>query len=133
MAAPKNGTDILLVVEESPGVWVVVASQRGVTFNEERSPIDAATKDDDAMVQLYGRYTASLELSSLWVPAEASLLALRDALRNKTTIDVRRRDAGSDIEQATALVSSLSNDNPDQDVASFSATLNITGTWGAVV
>ena len=133
MAAPKNGRDILLVVEESPGVWVVVASQRGVTFNEERTLIDAATKDDDAMVHLYGRYSASLDLSSLWVPAEASVLALRDALRNKTTIGVRRRDDGSDIEQATAFVSSLSNDNADDDAASFSATLNISGTWGAVV
>jgi len=130
-----NGTDVLLLVntgtEEAP-VYTAVGSQRGVTFDENTAEIDVSSKDSRAMRVLPGRYDASLSLDSLYVPDDTAYQALRDANRNGDFILVRRSEEEVETEEASAIVTAMSEEFPDQAEATISVDLRIDGEWSEV-
>lgn len=127
-----NGTDILLLVNTgTPGspVYEVVGSQRDAAFEETTDEIDVSSKDGRAKRVLPGRYSATISLDALYVPSNAAYQALQDAMRNGTLIKVLREEAGVSLEEANALVTSLSEAGPDQGEATVSTALTIDGEW----
>lgn len=130
-----NGTDVLLYVNTgTPAVPVyeVVGSQRGLSRDETTAEIDASSKDERAMRVLPGRYGSSMSLDALYVPTDTAYLALLDAMRDGELILVRINEDGADTEEADALVTSISQDYPDQDVATISVDLTVDGEWSSV-
>ncbi len=131
-----NGVDILLYVNVGTPlapVWQAATGQRGATFDETTDEIDASSKDQRAKRVLAGRYGSTISMDGLYVPDEASYQALVDANRNGTFILVRRQEEGVDVEEATALVTDISMDAPDNDVSTCSISLTIDGEWTELV
>jgi TP901-1 family phage major tail protein len=127
-----NGTDILLLVNTGTPtvpVYVAVGSQRDATFGETTDAIDVSSKDQREKRVLPGRYTAEITMDALYVPSDAAYQALRDAMRNGTMIKIVRQESGVSLEEATAVVTDLSQAAPDQDGATVSVGLAIDGEW----
>lgn len=135
MAGEKNGTDILLLVNTGTPtvpVYEAVASQRDVSFEETTAEIDISSKESRAWYGLPGRYKSTLSLDALYIPTDAGYLALRDAMRNGTTILIAKEDLTVTTETAEAIITSLSEALPDQAEATYNAALSITGEWTEV-
>ncbi len=131
----KSGTDLLLLVNtgtaESPA-YSVVGSQRNLSREETTEEIDVSSKESRAKRVLAGRYSSSLSLEALYVPTCEAYLALKDAHRNGELIKVRISDQGTEIEEADALITSMSEEFPDQGEATISCDLTIDGEWAEV-
>ena len=131
----NNGADILLLVNTGTigtPVYTAVGSQKDVSFSEERDLIDTSDKSSANKTYLYGKYGSTVDLDALFVNGDAGMSALRTALRNGTTLLIRRQFSGSATEGATCLVSSLSEAHPDADASTVSCSVTITGAWAAV-
>jgi len=138
MATPNatNGTTVLLSVRTStgPDVFTDVGSQSNVTFERTAEEIDASNKNDGAdTLVLSGRRKQTLTLDNMFVSGETAFEALKTAIETSITVRIRRKESGSDIEQADAIVTSMSESFPDQDVGVVSTSLTVCGAWGAVV
>jgi TP901-1 family phage major tail protein len=127
-----NGSDILLFVNtgtpELPS-YEAVGSQRDVTFEENTEEIDVSSKDQREMRVIAGRYSANISLDALYVPDDAAFLALQNAMRNGELILVQRQEAGVALEEADALITSMSSSFPDQGEGTISISLTIDGAW----
>lgn len=131
----KNGTDILLLVNTGTNIapaYEEVGSQRDVTFDETTEEIDVSSKDSRAKRVLPGRYSAGISLEALYVPSDAAYQALQDAMRNGELIKVAKEDDGDTVETADALITSMSENDPDQGESTISISLTIDGEWTAV-
>lgn len=131
-----SGSDVLLLVNTgTPDVpaYEAVGSQRDVTFDEATEEIDVSSKDSRAMRVLPGRYSASLSLDALYVWSDAGYQALRDAMRNGELILVARQEGNVTMETADALITSMSENFPDQGEATISIDLTIDGAWAEFV
>ena len=123
-----NGADVLLWVETDAG-YVVVGSQRDVTFNESTDEIDVSSKDSRARRVLGGRYGSTVTLDALYVPDDDAYLALQEAMRDGTLIRIEREESEAALEYADALVTGLSGRMPDQGESTVSIDLTIDGEW----
>ena len=130
------GSDILLLVNIGTDVspnYQVVGSQRNVTFNETVTPIDLSSKDKrEEKLDPRGRWACTVSLDTLYVPGQTEYAALQNAERSGQTIKIRRRELGSDVEEADAVVTGLSGAFPDVDAATVSAELRVNGPWSAI-
>jgi predicted secreted protein len=130
-----NGTDVLILVntgtEVSP-VYTAVGSQRGASLSETNDEIDISSKDSRAGRYLAGRYGSTLSLDGLYVPSNVAYLALKTAQRAGDAILVRIEEEGVEVEEASAIITDMSTDFPDQDAATISIDLRIDGEWAAV-
>jgi len=132
-----NGFDVVLRVNTgtvgSPS-YTTVASQTNVVFDDTTDMIDTSSKESRNRTGIPGRYSSSVTLDAQFSKAGADLAAFRSATRNGTNLLIRRRDdvVADDIEEATCIVSSMSESFPDQDTAVVSLTLDITGAWSTV-
>lgn len=128
-----NGVDVMLLVNTgvpAVPVYEAVGQQRDVTFNETTAEIDASNKNDGRGFRvLPGRYKATLSLDSLYIDDDAGYLALQAAMRDGELILVARELEGAAIETAEAVITSLSETFPDQDVGTVSCSLTIDDMW----
>lgn len=122
-----NGADVLVLIEGT-----LVGSQRDVSFEETSESIDTSSKDSRARRVIPGRYSATMSLDALYVPDDTAYLALKAAMRDGTLVTVRRQEEGSALEEAEAVVTSLSEEGPDQDAATVSVSFDIDGEWEEV-
>ena len=130
-----NGADVLILVDVgvSTPSFVVAAGQRDVTFDESNNLIDISSKDTGRIEEvLMGRLTQTVTLDMLFINGDAGYLALKDASRNGTSITIRRRFQGADIEDATAFVETRSETFPDQDAGLVSLSFRLSGSWVTV-
>lgn len=130
-----NGFDVKILVNTGTvdvPAYTAVGSQRDITFDETTEEIDASSKDSRAMRVLPGRYGATFSFDSLYVPDNTAYLALRSAMRNGELILVARENAEVSEETADALITSLSESFPDQDVGTVSIAGTIDGEWTEV-
>lgn len=130
-----NGFDVLLLVNtgsDAAPTWTAVGSQRNVTFEETTASIDASSKDQREKRVLPGRYAATVSLDALYVPDDSAFLALQTANRAGELIKIRRERADTAEEEATALITSMTDEHPDQDASTISVDLEIDGAWSAV-
>lgn len=127
-----NGTDVLIMVNTGTDVapvWTAVGSQRDATFEETTEEIDVSSKDSREKEVLAGRYSASVSLDGLYVPTDTAYLALQNAMRSGDTVQIARNVDTVNEETATAVITSLSENFPDQDGATVSISLVVDGDW----
>lgn len=133
--AGMNGTDFLVQVNTGTPtvpVWTTVAAQRDASVSESSDTIDFSSKDGRAWEGRAGRYESEVSLDGLVpVAAEAGFDALKAANRNGTLIQLQTRRAGVAYEKASAIVTQMDQEYPDQGEATFSGTFKITGSWSA--
>lgn len=130
-----NGTDVLLYANTGTDlapVWTVVGSQRNLSRDESTESIDVSSKASRAKRVLPGRYASSMSLEALYVPDDASYLALKSAMRDGDLIKVRISEVGIYTEEADAVITSMSEEFPDQAESTISVDLEIDGDWIAV-
>ncbi len=121
-----NGTDILVYIGAD-----LVGSQRGVTFKESNEEIDFSSKDSRAFEGAAGRYKATCSLEALYVPTDTAYQALKDAMRLGTFVTLVRNESGADVEEASAFITGMSEEGPDQGEATISVDMTVTGEWTA--
>lgn len=130
-----NGTDVLLLVNTGTPtvpVYEVVGSQRDVTFEKTTEEIDVSSKDARTTRVLAGRDKQTLSLEALYVPDNDAYLALEAAREDGELILVAKQVEGVTIATAQALITSLSEQFPDQAEATVSIAMTIDGTWTEV-
>ena len=119
-----NGTDILVLIGDE-----LVGSQQDSSFEDTTESIDTSSKDSRARTVIPGRYSSTVSLDALYVVSDTAYGLLQDAMRDGTTVIIKRQEEGAELEQATAVLTSLSTEAPDQDVAVVSASFDISGEW----
>lgn len=135
-----TGNDVIVNIQtgETAGVptYQLLAYQRGVSYEQAREIIDASHKGNDHAQSVYGRQTSTLSLDGL-VPnpeigAVESHAALYDAMNERKTVMIQYVKRGSttatsEVKEAEALVGTISEEGPDNDVATFSAEFTLQG------
>ena len=122
-----NGADILVLSE-----GVLLGSQRGVSREETSESIDMSSKTSRARRVIAGRYASTLSLDGLYVPDDACYVALKAANRAGTLVTLIWQEEGVGIETAEAVITSMSEEGPDQDAATISISFDIDGEWTEV-
>ncbi len=127
-----DGASVLLMVnlgdDETPN-WTAVAEQTGLSTENSRNLIEASSKDSDHTKWIYGKQDGTVTLESLYVPNDAAFKAIEEAMNNKEIVILRRTENGEDIEEATALVSTISKEWPDNDASTCSAEFQLDEPW----
>ncbi|TFV83160.1 phage tail tube protein [Blastococcus sp. CT_GayMR16] len=130
-----NGTDFLVKVNTGTPtvpVWTTVAAQRDASLSESSDTIDFSSKDGREWEGRAGRYESEVSLDGLIpVAAEAGFDALKLANRNGTLVMLQTSRAGVAHEEATAIVTQMDQEYPDQGESTFSGTFKVTGGWTA--
>jgi hypothetical protein len=131
-----TGNDVVLHVNTGTAgspVYELFGYQRGVSYEQAREMIDASHKGSDHAQSVYGRQSTTLTLDAL-VPnpdigAVATHQALFDAQNDKTSLLVRyirgAGSAGEQILESEALVGTITEEGPDNDVATISVELTL--------
>lgn len=127
-----NGTDVLLLVntgtDDTP-TYTAVGSQRGVTFDQSTDEIDVSSKNSRAFRVIGGRTKYTLSLDALYVPNATCYQALRLASDNGDLIKVRREEDSVATYQAEALITSMSEEFPDQGASTIAIEMTIDNGW----
>jgi len=127
-----DGASVLLMVnmgdDETPN-WTAVAEQTGLSTENSRNLIEASSKDSDHTKWIYGKQDGTVTLESLYVPNDAAFKAIEEAMNNREVVILRRTENGEDIEEATALVSTISKEWPDNDTSTCSAEFQLDEPW----
>lgn len=131
MAVGIDGMRVLILVEVA-SVWTAVAAQTGLTRETTREMIDSSNKDHDHMRFIYGKQGDTLSLEGLFVPTDTAYAAIRDAIENKAQVVFRRSFDGTEVEEATGLIETLSEEFPDNDVAVYTADAMLDTAWSAL-
>lgn len=126
MATGENGDDVIIYVGAN-----AIGSQRNVTLNSEMSVIETSAKGDAEATFIAGRTNHSVDLDGLYVNGDSAWDDLSAAMEGQTSITLMRYRNSSFVASATAYVTSLSRSHPDMDVATVSASFQITGTWSS--
>jgi len=126
MATGENGDDVIIYVGAN-----AIASQRNVTLNSEMSVIETSAKGDAEATFIAGRTTHSVDLDGLYVNGDSAWDDLSADLEGQTSITIMIYRNDSFVASATAYVTSLSRSHPDMDVATVSASFQISGTWSS--
>ena len=134
LGAAMNGNSVLVEIDAN-----VVASQTGVSFNESLDTIDITSKTHLGKTALKnGKYSSTCSMSALYIDNDTAALALRTKIRSGAVVTLIRQEpqgtAGTetepgDWESASAIVTSLSEDFPQDGVGTVSAEFAITGEW----
>jgi predicted secreted protein len=129
-----NGTDVLVQIEDPlvSGTYLTVASQRGATFTETTAAIDTSSKQRREFTGIPGRYNASLSLEHLYIPSASGYGVLKTAMRQGTFVRLRRQELGSPADQCLAIITSLGEAAPDQDVVTVTSEFQLTGPFEAI-
>lgn len=130
-----NGTDVLLLVNTGTPtvpVYEVVGSQRDVTFEKTTEEVNFNSKDSRFTRVGAGRDKQTLSLEALYVPDNDAYLALEAAREDGELILVAKQVEGVTVATAQALITSLSEQFPDQAEATISIAMTIDGTWTEV-
>lgn len=122
----------VLVLADVGGVYTPVAEQQGLSRESSRNMIETSHKQADHTQWIYGKKDDTLTLDALYVPGDAAMQTLRAAMGNKTVIVIRRSENGTEIEQATALISTISDEWPDNDASTVSVEFQLSSSWEAV-
>lgn len=131
-----NGSNIILLANTGTAgapTYEAVGSQRDVTFDSSNAIIDISSKAERERRIMAGRYEASISLTHLYVPNDAAYQALKTAHESGDLILVVREESDVSLRTASALVTSLSENAPDQDATTVSITLDIDGAWEDLV
>lgn len=128
-----NGTDILVQIQDPlTSGYLTVASQRNATFTETTAAIDTSSKERRAFTGIPGRYNSTLSLEHLYIPSASGYGILKAAMRNGTFVRLRRQELGSPADQCLAIITSLGEAAPDQDVVTVTSEFQLTGDFEVI-
>lgn len=125
-----EGVDILLFANTGTDVapiWTSIGGQRGAKLGESAKTIDTTTKSSANETFEYGKGNVTISCDGLYLPGDTAVAKLRTALRTKAKIKVRWQEAGTDVVEATALITNFDADGPDGEAATYSCELQVTG------
>lgn len=127
-----RGVDVVIQVESvaTPGTYVTVAGQRGAQLSESTNTIDITSKSSAGAKEFdYGLYEWKISLDGAFIIGNTEMHTLRDAMRNKTTVNVKwsENGSGATVEQGKALVISRDLDGAYDKEATYKITLQGTG------
>ncbi len=131
---PKfNGTEIVVAIEDAstPGTFVVLAGQRDYTLDLTATAIDASCKDFNDAIKIPGRRDSTLTLDAAWIDTDAAYLDLQAAYfaDPPTLVKVQAQKDGTPFLEADAVITSLGQRAPDNDLATTNIELSVTGGW----
>lgn len=122
-----NGADVVLLIDD-----VQIPAQRGATQGERVGTIDMSSKDQPQMRVAPGRYDSDLSLTALYVPGASGFDAIQAKFRGREYIDVVRQELGDGIETASAIITEMSPQFPDQDASVITLNMKVDGAWSTV-
>lgn len=129
-----NGTDIVILADvDGLGTFTVLGSQRDAQISESNQLRDLSEKTQRERLVAAGRYEASVQFGGLYVPTDTAYIALRDAMRAGTPIKLRMSQQGTDVEEATAIITDMTRDFPDQEEATIALEAALDGAITALV
>lgn len=145
LGAAMNGNSVLVYTSDDSGTSKeALGSQTGVTFSESRDTIDITDKQDLGSTNLKGgKYTSTCSANALYIDNNQSFIDIRAAIRNNTELKLYRYEPQGTVpsggteaapagwEMADCLVTSISEDFPQDGAGTCSVEFAITGTWGA--
>ena len=130
-----DGAQVLVLVdlgENGQSDWQPCAEQTNLSTETTRNLIEASSKDSDHAKWLYGKQESSVSLEKLYTPNDSAFMAIEDAMNNRETVVLRRTENGKDIEEATALVESISKEFPDDDASTCEAEFQLNERWRVI-
>lgn len=127
IGVPMNGTLSLILVNGA-----LVGHQRGMTINENNDVVDYSSKESRRQRVGYGRYSSTVTFGSLYVPGASGYLALRDASRNGEMIEIIHQVKGDPLQSAHGVITSMSEDYPDQGESLISIDVTVDNGWAPV-
>jgi TP901-1 family phage major tail protein len=127
----EKGYDLVISVEgETPGTYIVVAGQRGVTLTEESDTVEFTDKTSSgAKVFDYGLYSWSVSADGVHVTGDTAYDKLADAIRNKTKVKVSLTSGAGTAKkyQGTGIVTSREFEGAYDGEATYSVEIQGTG------
>jgi predicted secreted protein len=124
-----DGTSVILLVQQSAGVYLAVGSQTNVQFNRKLSMLDVSDKSSDDKLYIAGERDTDLTLDAFYVPGEVGQALLKQAYLNKAPIVVQRNEQGNPFEHATALISGIDEGFQKAKPGTWKVTLKVSGGW----
>ena len=128
----RSGTTVLLGVESAtPGTFVTLAGQRDLTIDRTGGFIDSSTKDENDETGIPGRRSSTISLDAAFIEDDASWLRLVLLYESDPPVlcKVRKSEDGTDVEEADAVITSLGERDPDNDLSTVAIELRVTGGW----
>lgn len=118
-----KGLDVLLKVGGQ-----VVGGQKSASIEMNQSPIETTTKDSEGWTtKIAGKKAWSTTCDALFFVSDEGQKAVYDAFESGTAIDVELSNTSGYYRKGKALVTSISEEAGDEDVVSFSVSLEGTG------
>ena len=114
------GTAYLVQVNtgtEATPIWTTVGAQRDTTVDESVATIDVSSKDSAATSILPGRYNVTISFDHLYVPGQAEHTTLANAIKNRTSVQVREFINGTPSTVHKGYLTSRSSTFPDMGEA----------------
>lgn len=126
-----NGADVVILIEDpdNTGTFIPIASQKDATFEESNGEIDFSDKLSRVEKVGYGRYSWTVTLDALYVPEDRSIGHLFRAMRTAEEVRIRRRELGTDVQEALAIITSMSTSYPDNEASTISISLRNASEW----
>lgn len=130
----SNGTDYKIYVNTADvgatPVYTLVGEQRDCKSERATTQIDASHKGSADQILLEGgRKSASLTLDALDVPDDAGQAKLEECYEAGTFVLVVKTKGGVAATRANFHIDSLSENGPDQGVATLSISMTRSGPW----
>lgn len=126
-----DGAQILVLVPVN-GDFKALAEQTSLSTENSHNLIDASSKDSGHTKWLYGKEDDTVSVESLYTPDDEAYQAIKEAKKNREKIVLRRTENGVDVEEAEALIQTISNDYPDNDNATVSIDFQLNESWREV-
>ena len=127
----KSGVKVLIKVntgtEESPN-YVTLGGQRDATLNRGSDLIDVSSKDGDGYKSsVVGLKDWSVEVEAMYVSSNAGIIALEDAYRNGTLVQIQVIEDDGSKEEGSGYVSAAPKKAPMNGAYTCSFTINGNG------
>lgn len=119
-----NGTAVLYFLDGS-----TIAGQRSFNRGQSVNEIDTSSKDSPAKTVVGGRYESSGSFECVYT--EADFATVETAIQARDLVTLAKVVDGVPEVEAEVLLTSLSEEHPDQDTSTFSVEFTVSGTWDA--
>jgi hypothetical protein len=135
---PINGAQVIIRIDDDSVGPLDVAFQKDVSFDTNNALIDISNKTSGRRsLYLLGRLDQEMSLDMFFSDEQSYLLLKAKADNGRVITVIRALDDGGDgvytnIEQADAVITKMSEKFPDQEGAMASLTFKISGAWGPV-
>lgn len=131
-----DGAQVLVLVPVDDGTGTMeykpVAEQTSLSVENTHNLIEATSKDSTHTKWLYGKEDDTMSLEALYVPDDQAMKAIRDAKKNREMVILRRSENGTEVEEAEALIETMSYEWPDNDNSTVAVDFQLNESWREV-